>query len=110
MTTIKATCPMCGDVDLTPRQVRLVVASQPSMSFYSFHCGGCQDEVRKPADTEVVSLLVSGGVLAEKWEVPAEALEPKTGASISYDDVLDFSLALGRLDRLCAALAPSVGA
>ena len=26
MTTIKATCPMCGDVDLTPAQVRLTVA------------------------------------------------------------------------------------
>ena len=25
MATIKATCPMCGDVDLTPRQVRVRV-------------------------------------------------------------------------------------
>ena len=110
MTTIKATCPVCGDVDLTPRQLRLVVASQPGLSFYSFRCATCRDEIRKPADEEVVALLTSGGVVAERWEVPAEALETRTGPVIGYDDVLDFALALERVDRLVAILAPRVGA
>ena len=38
MTTIKASCPSCGDVELTPQQVRLVVCSVKSWSYYAFTC------------------------------------------------------------------------
>lgn len=109
MTTIKASCPVCGDVELKPAQLRLVVASVADRSYYAFTCTSCTDEIRKPADEEVVALLVSGGVRAERWEIPAEALEEHSGAVLSYDDVLDFALALGRLDRLASALGPRVG-
>lgn len=109
MTTIKASCPVCGDVDLTPAQLRLVVASKPGLSFYAFRCTGCQEEIRRPAAEDVVKLLVSGGVTPEPWDVPAEALEEHHGATLGYDDLLDFALALGRLDRLVAAIAPTTG-
>jgi hypothetical protein len=109
MTTIKASCPSCGDVDLTPAQLRLVVANVPERSFYSFQCTRCRDEVRKPADEEIVALLVSGGVRAERWQIPAEALESRGGPAISYDDVLDFALAMTRVDSLAAVLGPRVG-
>jgi hypothetical protein len=104
MTTIKASCPVCGDVELTPAQMRLVVCSRPEWSYYAFLCTRCQDEVRKPADSEVVALLISGGVAAEEWDIPAEALEEKAGPAISYDDVLDFLLALEQVDRLAGTL------
>ena len=81
MTTIKTSCPVCGDVELTPDQMRLVVCSRTDWSYYSFLCTTCQDEIRKPADDEVVTLLVSGGVLAEHWVIPAEALEEHHGAA-----------------------------
>ncbi len=103
MTTIKATCPACGEVELTVADVSLQVCSHAPLSFYAFTCPGCRDEVRKPADEHVVSLLVSGGVAAEVWEVPAEALEPKAGPTLSYDDLLDFALQLGCSDLLAAA-------
>jgi hypothetical protein len=45
---------------------------------------------------------MSGGVRAEVWEVPAEALEPKAGAELTYDDLLDFVLQLARDDMLAA--------
>jgi hypothetical protein len=106
MTTIKASCPMCGDVELKPAQLRLVVANVSERSYYSFQCTKCTDEIRKPADEEVVALLVSGGVRAERWEIPAEALEIHLGGTISYDDVLDFALALERVDRLAAVAGP----
>lgn len=109
MTTIKASCPMCGDVELKPAQLRLVVASVPDRSYYAFHCTQCTDEVRKPADEEIVALLVSGGVRAERWVIPAEALEAHGGPALSYDDVLDFALALSRVDRLAAVLTPTAG-
>ena len=103
MTTIKATCPGCGDVELASPQVRLVVCSVSAWSFYAFHCPTCTDEVRRHATDEVVRLLSTGGVTAEPWDVPAEALEERSGSSISWDDVLDFSLALDDVDLVAAA-------
>lgn len=104
MATIKASCPCCGDVELTPAQVRLVVCSVNDWSYYSFGCAGCGDEVRKPAGTQVQSLLRTGGVKVEHWVVPAEALEGHAGPAITYDDVLDFALRLEALDTPVAAL------
>ena len=100
MTTIKASCPTCGEVELTPADVALVVCTSAPLSYYAFHCAGCASEVRKPADDHVVALLVSGGVPAQVWELPAEALEEHTGPQLSYDDLLDFALHLGTTDLL----------
>lgn len=105
MTTIKASCPCCGDVDLTPAQVRLVVCSVEDWSYYTFTCSTCRDEVRKPAAPPVVALLTSGGVRPEAWTVPAEALEEHHGPTITHDDVLDMALALQRIDALAAVAA-----
>ena len=100
MTTIKASCPMCGEVELTPADVWLMVCSHAPLSYYAFRCTSCHDEVRKPADDHVVQLLISGGVPAQVWEAPAEALEQHTGPRLSYDDLLDFALQLGMTDLL----------
>jgi len=108
MTTIKASCPICGDVELTPAQLRLVVANVAERSFYAFWCPSCRDEVRKPADEEIVALLISGGVRAERLHIPAEALEDRLGPAIGYDDVLDFVLELGRVDQIAAVVSPRV--
>lgn len=104
MTTIKASCPACGDVELTADDVELRVCSHQPLSSYQFTCPKCGDEVVKPADEQVVALLMSGGVKAIMWEVPAEALEPKSGAPLTYDDLLDFVMELG-IDDLLAARA-----
>ena len=100
MTTIKASCPTCGEVELTPADVSLMVCSHAPLSYYAFDCSGCATEIRKPADDHVVSLLVSGGVAATVWELPAEYLETKVGPPLSYDDLLDFALQLGATDLL----------
>jgi hypothetical protein len=108
VTTIKASCPGCGEVELTSDDITLRVCNHAALSYYAFHCPKCRDEVRKPADDHVVSLLMSGGVRAHVWEVPAEALEPKPGPSLTYDDLLDFVLQLGADDLLSArATAPA---
>ena len=51
MTTIKASCPTCGEVELTPADVSLMVCSHAPLSYYAFCCPTCREEVRKPADT-----------------------------------------------------------
>ncbi len=105
MTTIKASCPACGEVELTSSDVTLMVCSHAPQSYYTFDCPKCADTVRKPADDHVVSLLMSGGVRAEVWDLPAEALEPRNGPTLNYDDLLDFALNLGESDLLAAFAA-----
>lgn len=98
MTTIKASCPTCGDVTLAPVEVRLVVCTVAAWSFYSFECTSCTHEVRKVATDDVIRLLRSGGIVPEHWDVPSEAIEEHFGASLTWDDVLDFTLAMSQLD------------
>jgi hypothetical protein len=107
MTTIKASCPTCGEVELTSADITLMVCSHAPLSYYAFCCPNCLDEVRKPADDHVISLLMSGGVKATVWEIPEEALEPKTGPAITYDDLLDLVLALDADDFLAAQAVPA---
>ncbi|CAN5306723.1 hypothetical protein BH23ACT9_BH23ACT9_07010 [soil metagenome] len=98
MTTIKATCPTCGEVALTPDDIELRVdESSSDGSFYGFDCPRCDAEVRKPADERVVRLLVSGGVpaLPVEIEVPRVRLADRfTHARLTHDDLLDFHQAL----------------
>lgn len=90
MTTIRATCPSCGEVELTPDDLELKVCSNHSgSSFYSFTCPLCTDEIRKPADERIVQLLVSGGVHATMWDLPA-AEEHSDAPAFTMDDLLDF--------------------
>ena len=113
MATIKATCPMCGDVDLTPRQVRVRVVEaihqDESHSSYAFACPSCHLDVEKSADQEVVRLLSTAGVRIDRLEVPAEARECLEGAPIGYDDLLDLVLWLETHDAICADMGLSLG-
>lgn len=99
-TTILASCPTCGEVRLTNRDIALRVCNHAPLSYYAFRCPECRVEVRKLADDHVISLLLSGGVRGQVWTVPAEVLERKSGPPIGYDDVLDFALELRRHDLL----------
>jgi hypothetical protein len=105
MTTIKASCPACGEVELTHADIRLEVCSHAPLSFYAFDCPSCVSEVRKPADSHVISLLISGGVSASVWEIPAEALEEHHGAPLGYDDLLDFVMVLTSADDIVSLAA-----
>lgn len=90
MTTIKATCPICGEVDLTAGDILLRIGSVTGFNTYGFSCPTCGDFVQKPADDRVVRLLLSGGVVPVPLYIPAEALEPRDGPPITHDDLLEF--------------------
>jgi len=91
MTIIKASCATCGDVELSPSDVRLVVSTVADRSFYAFTCPLCAERVRKDASQEVVRLLTAGGLRPEHVVVPAEALEERPAIQLTWDDALDFS-------------------
>lgn len=92
MTTIRAVCPTCGEVDLTADDIELRVS--PAGSTYGFECPGCAYPVRKPADERVVQLLISGGVKPE-LEAASDDAPPFT-----HDDLLDFHFELESAEAL----------
>ena len=90
MTTIKATCPDCGEIDLTADDILLRIGAQSGGNTYGFSCPECSEFVQKAADERVVRLLLSGGVMPTLVHVPAEALEAHSGPPINHDDLIAF--------------------
>lgn len=91
---IRASCPTCGDVELTTRDVRVLLCSTTYESSYAFQCPSCRVAVSKPAEARVVDVLLASGISLSVWHMPAELDEPKNGAPISYDDLLEFHFQL----------------
>ncbi len=79
MTIIKVSCPSCGEIELGPTQLKLVVNRFSAYSFYTFTCEQCTASVRSPAGADVVQALTMGGIVAERIDMPAEAAEHHDG-------------------------------
>jgi predicted RNA-binding Zn-ribbon protein involved in translation (DUF1610 family) len=91
---VRATCPTCGDVELTVDQVQVQVCVTTALSTYSFLCPDCSMIVNKEASDSIVKSLTSAGSRLVTWSLPAELEEPKAGPRINHDDLLEFHLAL----------------
>lgn len=103
MTTITASSPCCGDVKLTPSAVRLVVRpahEDEVRSFYTFTCPGtmadglrlpCGQQIHKPAPSDVIALLRSGGV-----RVVVVEIEKHEGDALTEDDLIGLGRAIGQ--------------
>jgi predicted RNA-binding Zn-ribbon protein involved in translation (DUF1610 family) len=101
MTTIRTTCPRCGEVDMGPESILLEVVTGGREGTYRFTCPTCSDDVEKRADRKIVALLVSAGVdvasrgvlTEELFDQDPEALprSPRPDApSFTVDDLIDF--------------------
>ncbi len=91
MATVRATCPDCGDVELTTRDVTVRVCADDDTGAYTFGCPVCRMTVLKPAEPHVVDLLAASGVRVVVWTLPLELRErPQGGALFTHDDLLDF--------------------
>jgi len=105
---VRATCPRCGDVELTVDDVQVQLCVTTTVATYSFLCPACAFIVNKDASDSVVESLTSAGARLVAWTLPAELDEPKSGPRINHDDLLEFHLALESTDwqRELAYLAP----
>lgn len=106
--TIRATCPTCGDVELSSDDMQVLVCSSDQSAAYSFQCPECLVMITKPTDHRVVDVLVSSGVALRSWDIPAEVTEIHSGPPVSWDEILEFHLLLnepGNLERALSALA-----
>jgi len=101
MTTIRTTCPRCGEVDMGPEAIYLSVRSNGREGSYRFTCPNCADDVEKRADRKIVALLVSAGVDLEPdgmgaeghpelFENPFNEDRRATGPPFTADDVIEF--------------------
>ncbi len=87
--TIRASCPTCGDVELTSRDVTVQVCATNNQGSYAFRCPACNVAVSKMAEQRIVDLLVSSGVRLSVWSMPAELDEVHAGPALTYDDLLE---------------------
>ncbi len=90
MPLIKASCPSCGDVELTLSELRVLVCSTDGTASYNFRCPSCTFRVSKSAEKAVVDILLSSGVSMSFWRMPQELEEVHDGSPISYDELMDF--------------------
>lgn len=119
MTRIRATCPLCGEVDLKPEDVRLEIVRDADGdvgegSVYRFPCPTCTEVVSKPADERIARMLATGGVsiaitqtqfdideLVSLLDVDELCLHPELpgpGPALVREDLLDFHELLDRDD------------
>jgi hypothetical protein len=90
MATIRASCPDCGDVELTTADMTVRVCADDNRGAYAFKCPACRMTVHKPAEQRIVDLLISSGVRMELWRLPLELNERPSGAAFTHDDLLAF--------------------
>jgi hypothetical protein len=94
MATVRATCPTCGDVELTTAAMQVLVCTSTGATTYAFQCLLCGVLVNKFANERVVAALTEVGVRLREWSLPAELVEVKLGPPITHDDLLSFHMAL----------------
>lgn len=85
-TTIRTNCPLCGEVDLRPKDIKIT----PEKDAYVFICTGpCQRRVVKEADQKIIYLLETAGVATQEPPKPLEAI-PANLQPFGLDDIIDF--------------------
>ena len=90
MATIRASCPDCGDVELTTADMTVRVCAEDKRGSYTFRCPECRMTVNKAAEQRIIDLLVSSGVKVEIWRLPLELRERPAGDPFTHDDLLVF--------------------
>jgi predicted RNA-binding Zn-ribbon protein involved in translation (DUF1610 family) len=120
MTTIRTTCPRCGEVDMGPQAISLSVRGNGREGSYRFTCPSCADDVEKRADRKIVALLVSAGVDIERADqepFPHPELFDEEGSDrrvpdgppFTIDDVIEFHFLLEDESYIREFLASSGG-
>ena len=94
MTTIRAQCPDCGDVQLKIDELTVRVCDDHDDGAYRFRCPACRRTVSRAASARIVGLLLSAGAPREVWQWPAELAERPDGPPLTHDDLLDLHVLL----------------
>jgi ribosomal protein S27E len=91
---VRVVCPGCGPVVLPAKELRCELEAAGDKGICELRCPVCSTMVLVPAGPVAVETMRDGGAGHMSGSVPFELLEPHTGPALSWDDVLDFKLAL----------------
>jgi hypothetical protein len=91
---MEATCQWCGGVEVAVSDVRCEIATGAGEGLCEFTCPQCSRLVLRRVPARGVAALRSVGARPLAGAVPFELLESHPARSLSWDDVLDVSIAL----------------
>ena len=103
MATIRATCPTCGDVELTTTDVSVWVNAIDHKGTYSFTCPECVDLVVKAAEPRTIDLLLASGVAYELSVPEGASAAASSIGPISSQEVAGFQHILADDEQVWAA-------
>ncbi len=90
----RAVCPGCGPMVVPAAEVRCELETAGHRGLCELRCPVCSTTIVVPAVAPAVESLWRAGSGHMSGSVPFELLEPHAGPPLSWDDVLDFVLAL----------------
>jgi hypothetical protein len=99
MTLINAVCDDCGDVELTPDDLVVVVDGIHGSGTYAFDCPTCDAAVTQYVSARLAQLLVAAGVFHTVVEAPP----------LGLSDIELFARLLADDDVLAAAVSSLAG-
>ena len=107
MARIRASCPTCGDVELTTTDVQIRTWAEVEQGEYQFDCPICTRLIVKRAEAHTLDLLAASGVEILHPAAPVPVVESSGGSKgtpLTHDDLLDFHLNLADDKALTEAL------
>ena len=104
MTTIRATCAACGDVELTTTDVSVMISQDSGDGTYSFRCPLCDAVVVKDCPRHTVDLLISAGVHYAMFVAADEPNPDPYAPPLTHDDLLEFHSFLANDAQVAGAL------
>lgn len=94
---VRTTCPRCGPVVVDGSLLRCEREPRtPRRGLCELDCPSCSQPILFPTVPDVMDALFEGGATHPSGAVPFELLEDHAGPALSWDDLLDFTLALTR--------------
>lgn len=93
MIVIRTTCKQCGEVLIRSIDVQLHLSENEAQNYYEFQCPQCGTTGGGMADKQFIEILVSSGVKPDE-PVVTHAQHQENKKALSWDDYLDFKLAL----------------
>ena len=91
---VRVVCPGCGPVVLPAEELCCELEAAGAKGICELTCPLCSAMVLVPAGPVAVETMREGGAGHMSGSIPFELLEPHVGPPLSWDDLLDFMLAL----------------
>lgn len=95
--TVRASCPDCGEVNLTADQILVLQCVDTHEGSYTFQCPCCSLRVARQASSRIVEMLLDAGCGIRVWWLPAELFETHDGPPLTFADVGRFNVWLEQL-------------